>query len=175
MNTIFQKFATNCKIILVAVIALFIAVNAQNDTITAKNNTAINAENDITVNNHTLNYITPLHYEAKIRFNYERNDVIGECNITIDINRQTNNISIYSMNFIILKIALYDNNLNEEIYIPRYSFNYETYTYVIDITNVSKHILPRKYILGVSYIRHIHNNKKSIFELFYPSEELNTM
>jgi len=158
---IFQRlFETKGEIILIATIALC---------------TAINADNDTAVNNYLPDYITSLHYDAKIRFNYQRNDIIAECNITILINRRTENMTIPSVPFAIFEILFYDHDLKEEIYISRYSFNNELNVLIIDFTNINlyryKFLPPGRYTVIMAYVRHIHNNKK-VFKSLYFDEKL---
>ncbi|XP_067216208.1 aminopeptidase N-like isoform X2 [Linepithema humile] len=152
INMIFQKLLTNGEMMLIATIVFCTIV-------------ATNTENDTAVQYHLQDSIPliPLHYDAKIRFNYKTNDIIGECNIIIHINRQMENISMHPVTFAIFKIALYKDDLSEKIYIPRYSFIHKRNMLTIDFTNtpkLPKFLSPGRYTLLMVYMRHINNDKK---------------
>ncbi|XP_067216462.1 thyrotropin-releasing hormone-degrading ectoenzyme-like [Linepithema humile] len=158
---IFRKLLTNGEVMLIVTIALC---------------TAIDPENDTAVHYHLSDLtpvITPLHYDAKIRFSYKTNDIIGECNITIYIDRQTENISMHPVTFAIFKIDLYKDLQNEKIYIPNYSFIYERSMLMIDFTNtpkLPKFLSPGRYTLIMVYMRHINNDKKYISAFSYSNK-----
>ncbi|XP_012226640.2 thyrotropin-releasing hormone-degrading ectoenzyme-like isoform X2 [Linepithema humile] len=159
MNMIFRKLLTNGKIMLIATIALCTAIDPENET-------AIHLS-------YLTPVITPLQYDAKIRFSYKTNDIIGECNITILINRQTKNISMHPVIFAIIKIVLCDNLSNEQISISRYSFNNKLNMLTIDFSNtpkLPKFLTPGRYTLIITYMRHINNDKKYISAFSYFNE-----
>nr|XP_012222631.1 PREDICTED: glutamyl aminopeptidase-like [Linepithema humile] len=159
---IFRKLLTNVEIMLIATIALCIAINTENDT---------------TVGYHLPDYIIPLHYDANIRFNYETNDIIGECNITININHQTENITLYPVTFAIIKIVLYDNLLSQKVYVPKYSFN-ELNMFMIDFTKtpkLHKFLPPGRYILMIAYMSHLNNNEEYFIQSLFSDKTLDNM
>ncbi|XP_067216450.1 aminopeptidase N-like isoform X2 [Linepithema humile] len=163
---IFRKLLANGEIMLIATIALCTAIDLKNDT-------AVHYHlSDLTPD------ITPLHYKAKIEFSYKRNNIIGECNITIYINRQTENISMHPVTFAIFKIALYKDLLSEKIYIPNYSFIHKQSMLTIDFTNMPelpKFLSPGRYTLIIAYMRHINNYKKYISLFSYTNETPDNM
>ncbi|XP_067216546.1 thyrotropin-releasing hormone-degrading ectoenzyme-like isoform X2 [Linepithema humile] len=149
MNMIFRKLLTNGEIMLIATIALCTAAVPKIETPVYSPDLAP--------------VITPVHYDAKIRFSYKTNDIIGECNITILINRRTKKISMHPVIFAIFQIDLYDNLSKEQINIPRYSFNNKLNKLTIDFSNtpkLAKFLSPGRYTLQIAYIRHINNDKK---------------
>ncbi|XP_067216444.1 thyrotropin-releasing hormone-degrading ectoenzyme-like isoform X2 [Linepithema humile] len=159
---IFQKLLTNVEIMLIATIALC---------------TAINTENDTAVHYHLSDYIIPLHYDANLRFDYKINDIIGKCNITIDINRQIENITLYPVTFAIMKIVLYDNLLSQKVHIPKYSFN-ELNMFIIDFTKtpkLQKFLPPGRYTLMIAYMRHLNNNKEYFIQSLFSDKTLDNM
>nr|XP_012232606.1 PREDICTED: aminopeptidase N-like [Linepithema humile] len=116
-------------------------------------------KSDTEVNHTLLNYtgLVPLHYDVRIRLDFSRNVLYGECNITINITRSMTDISIPSVNFGILKIDLTINDGNRMIHVQRYSFINETHIR-IDLTNTAINILiPGMYILQMIYVRNIYD------------------
>ncbi|XP_067216454.1 thyrotropin-releasing hormone-degrading ectoenzyme-like isoform X2 [Linepithema humile] len=155
---IFQKPLTNGEIMLIITIALCTAVDPELETV-------IHLPHSIP--------LIPLHYNAKIKFSYETNDIIGECNITIYINRQTENISMHPVTFAIFKIYLYKDFDSEKIYIPNYSFIHKRNMLTIDFTNMPelpKFLTPGRYTLIMAYMRHINNDKIYISAFSYSKE-----
>ncbi|XP_067212157.1 aminopeptidase Q-like isoform X2 [Linepithema humile] len=114
-------------------------------------------KSDTEVNHHLLNYagLVPLHYDIKIKLDFSRNVLYGECNITINITRPMMNISIPSVNFGILKIDLTINDDNKTIHVQKYTFINETHI-CIDFSSTSVNYLsPETYILHMIYFRNI--------------------
>ncbi|XP_067216543.1 aminopeptidase N-like isoform X3 [Linepithema humile] len=161
MNMIFRKLLTNGEIMLIATMALCtVAV--------PKIETPVHLPDLAPV-------ITPVHYDTKIRFSYETNDIIGECNITILINRRTKKISMHPVIFAIFQIDLYDNLSKEQINIPRYSFNNKLNKLTIDFSNtpkLAKFLSPGRYTLQIAYIRHINNDKKHFSASLHSNETI---
>ncbi|XP_067216456.1 aminopeptidase Q-like isoform X1 [Linepithema humile] len=155
---IFRKPLINGEIMLIATIALCTAVDPELET-------AIHLPHSIP--------LIPLHYNAKIKFSYETNDIIGECNITIYINRQTENVSMHPVTFAIFKIYLYKDFDSEKTYIPNYSFIHKRNMLTIDFTNMPElpeFLTPGRYTLIMAYMRHINNDKKYISAFSYSKE-----
>lgn len=171
---IFKKLLTSSKIILIATITLCTVVLG-NDT--TENDKMANAA----VASYQLSYfLKPLHYDAKIKFNYKTNDIIGQCNIVIHVDRQIENMSIDPGTFAIFKIVLYNNTSygvrrNEKIHIARYSFFHYLNVFVINFTNTSKFLPPGQYNLMIAYMRHINNNKKHFINSLYSNQERDNM
>ncbi|XP_012219067.2 aminopeptidase N isoform X2 [Linepithema humile] len=158
---ILRKLLTNGLIMLIATIALCTAI-----------------ENDTTVRYHLPDYIIPLHYDAKIRFNYKTNDIVGACNITIYSNRQIENIFMHPMTFAIFKIVLYDNLFSEKIYVPRFSFINKQNMFMIDFTNMpklEKYLPPGRYTLVISYMRNVNYNKEFPITSLFSNKKMDNM
>lgn len=168
---IFQKLLTNGKIILIVAIILCIAV-LEHNTVSTKYDT--DKMTNKTAFSYQLSYIKSLHYDVKIRINYETIDIIGDCNITIHIDRKMENLIVESVNFTIFKIVLYS-NLSEKNYIPRYTFNTDLNKLIIDFTNTPKLLPPGKYNLIMAYMRYINDDKKHFFQSLYLNNKLDNM
>nr|XP_012224192.1 PREDICTED: thyrotropin-releasing hormone-degrading ectoenzyme-like [Linepithema humile] len=101
-------------------------------------------------------YLKPLHYNVKIKFDVFSNVFSAKCNIIIQINRPTKNITMLSSKiFGIAKIDLINNNDNQTINIQKISFINKTYIY-FDFTQSSDDLLsPGTYILKMIYVSNI--------------------
>ncbi|XP_012231866.2 aminopeptidase N-like [Linepithema humile] len=108
--------------------------------------------------------LKPLHYDVEIKF--DGNIFCGKCNIIIQINRPTKNITVIrSKIFIIVKIDLIDNNDNQTINIQKFSFIDKTYI-CFDFTQPSGDLLsPGTYILKMIYVSSILDDR-DFFESF---------
>ncbi|XP_067212340.1 thyrotropin-releasing hormone-degrading ectoenzyme-like [Linepithema humile] len=101
-------------------------------------------------------YLKPLHYNVKIKFDVFRNVFSAKCNIIIQINRPTKNITMLTSKiFGIAKIDLINNNDNQTINIWKFSFIDQMYIY-LDFTQSSVNLLsPGTYILKMIYVSSI--------------------
>lgn len=159
---IFQKLLTNGEIILIVTITLCTVVLGNNATENDTDKMAVLKNHTASTNHSTESYyIIPSHYNAVIRINYETYDFIGECNVTIHINRQTDHIIVEPITFVIFKIVLYGNH-NEKYYISYLLDDWKKL--IINFTNPSKFLLPGRYNLIIAYMRYINNSKKHFFE-----------
>nr|XP_012220638.1 PREDICTED: aminopeptidase N-like [Linepithema humile]XP_012220639.1 PREDICTED: aminopeptidase N-like [Linepithema humile] len=151
----FRKLSTNDEILLIAIIAL---------------STAINAENNIPFKYQLPDYVVPLHYEVKMTLDFNKNLILGDCNITIHIFHQTHNITIYPMTFAIYKIILIDNIHHQKIYIPSYTFFHELNMLII-VFEEPKFLSPGRYTLKIAYLNNkLVDNEENIFESSYPDQ-----
>ncbi|XP_067211210.1 thyrotropin-releasing hormone-degrading ectoenzyme-like [Linepithema humile] len=118
--------------------------------------TAKFTKNDTELNYNVLNgTFKPLHYGVKIEYDVYRNIFLGECNITIQINRPTENITINANTIFINQIDLFDNDNNKIFSIQKFSFiNEFKKKYIhLDFIKLSGDVLyPDRYILKFKYI-----------------------
>nr|XP_012235164.1 PREDICTED: thyrotropin-releasing hormone-degrading ectoenzyme-like [Linepithema humile] len=127
--------------------------------------TAKFTKNDTELNYNVLNgNFKPLHYGVKIEYDVYRNVFLGECNITIQINRPTENITINTNTISIKQINLFDDNDNEMFSIQMFSFGInefkEMYIY-LDFIQLSGDVLyPDTYILKFIYSGMILDDEK---------------
>nr|XP_012216454.1 PREDICTED: thyrotropin-releasing hormone-degrading ectoenzyme-like [Linepithema humile] len=131
------------------------------------------AKSDTELYNNVLNSIPviPLHYDVKINFKVSKNIFFGECNIIIQIKDLTENITIMSSRiFSIVNISLIDNNNNQIINIPNFSFINKplnkTYIFLDFIESSMLFLSLGTYILKMIYVQTILDSG-DYFESFY--------
>ncbi|XP_012224152.2 thyrotropin-releasing hormone-degrading ectoenzyme-like isoform X2 [Linepithema humile] len=136
--------------------------------------TAKFTKNETESNYNVLNFI-PLHYDVKIKFDVYRNVFFGKCNIIIQINRPTENITLMSSKiFSILEIALINNNNIQKINIQKFSLINKSFNkmYIhLNVTQSSLKLLsPGTYTLEMTYVRIIIDDGY-FFESIYVDRE----
>ncbi|XP_067211206.1 aminopeptidase Ey-like isoform X2 [Linepithema humile] len=150
----FRHILLNVKLILIVIIM----------------STAKFTKNDTKLNYNVLHgtYLKPLHYDVEIKF--DRNIFSAKCNITIQTNRPTRNITM--MNSKIFGVARFDlinNNSNQIINFLKFSFINKTYLH-LDFNQSSIDLLySGTYIIKMTYVSNIDDG--DFFESFHMKEK----
>ena len=124
----------------------------------------------------------PLHYNVKIRFDAYKNIFYGKCNVSIQINRPTKNITIRRAEiFGIVKIDLIklsDTDNNQTIFekppltvnIQKLAFSNEITIYLNFTSSLVDFLYPGWYMLKMVYVPTILNDENP-FESYYTDKE----